>query len=67
MRQRPTVVSTVDALARLGIDHADADARVDRDLVVVVRHADFFGRRVHAAEVAASILPAFVDLRVPSR
>ena len=54
MRQRPTVVSTMHALAVVsGSIDADADARVDRDLVVVVRHAHFFGRRVDAAEVAA--------------
>ena len=50
MSTRPTVVFTTRALPSR-IDDADADARVEVDLAVVVGHAHFFGRRVDAAEV----------------
>ena len=45
LRDEAAADGRVDELADagLGVDHADADARVDRDLAVVEGHADFFG------------------------
>ena len=39
----------------------------ERDLAVVVGHADFFGRRVDAAEVALELAAFLSTVSVPSR